>query len=332
MIFLNYRMCQSRKGPLPPPEITTVGPTTTTKGNVVDVAEAAGNFKTLLRILSEVNQFNGSPRTSGHLKFARRPKTFVDFLKMEKEVTVFAPTDEAFAKLPKGTLESLTMQQKRDLVTRHFGYGVTVLAPDVITVNASVKTYGGESIHLSNIKGVIWISYTGNSIRVISQDVIASNGVIHVIDEVILPGNVVDVIGNWPWPNACNFTTLLKILSELEAPNLRSMTLVDILKMQRKVTIFPPTDEAFANLPEGTLESLTNEQKLAIVSRHFVPGVIIPRADIYSDGGTGPIKTFGGEFIEVLPDDLPIIPVMASNGVIHVVDKLMLPMPSTANL
>ena len=84
-------------------------------------------------------------------------------------------------------------------------------------------------------------------------------------------GNVVDVAK----ANG-NFETLLKILSELEFPGTvgpRSMTLVDILKMQREVTIFAPNDEAFAKLPEGTLESLTNEQKLTIVSRHIAPGV-----------------------------------------------------------
>ena len=67
-----------------------------------------------------------------------------------------------------------------------------------------------------------------------------------------------------------NFKTLLRILSELEH---KSMTLVDILTMQREVTIFAPNDEAFAKLPEGTLESLTDEQKLTIVSRHIAPGV-----------------------------------------------------------
>ena len=85
----------------------------------------------------------------------------------------------------------------------------------------------------------------------------ASNGVIHVIDEVILPpgklGNVVDVARA-----AGNFKTLLKILSELEVPPVvpggpgEPMTLVDILKMQRQVTVFAPTDEAFAKV-EGHL-------------------------------------------------------------------------------
>ena len=231
-------------------------------GNVVDVAEGAGNFKTLLNILSELEVPS------------LRSMKLVDILKMEREVTVFAPTDEAFAKLPEGTLESLTKEQKLELVSRHFVTGVIVLAADTIE-GTKVETFGGESINLSNIKGVIGVSYKGSYIDAVSQDVKASNGAIHVINEVILPGNVVDVA-----KAAGNFTTLLRILSELEVPSLRSMTLVDFLKMQREVTVFAPTDEAFAKLLEGTLESLTKEQKLAIVSRHFVPGVIILKADV----------------------------------------------------
>jgi len=257
---------------------------------------------------------------------------------MQREVTVFAPTDEAFAKLPEGLLESLTKEQKLAIVSRHFIPGLTILASDVASVEFfPVQTFLGESLKLSNNQGVIGIAYKGNSISVVSPDVKASNGVIHVINELILPGNVVDVA-----MAAGNFTTLLNILSELEVPSLRSMTLVDVLKMQREVTVFAPTDEAFAKLPEGTLESLTKEQKLAIVSRHFVPGVIFRKADVI---GNVTVNTFGGETIEVFLDDaeyptdgqdvvisyegsqikVATTDVMASNGVIHVIDDVILP-------
>ena len=258
--------------------------------------------------------------------------TLVDILKMQRDVTVFAPTDEAFAKLPPGTLESLTEEQKLAIVSRHFIPGVTILASDA---SGPVETFGGESINLSNKKGVIGVAYKGNSISVVSPDVKASNGVIHVINEVILPGNVVDVA-----TAAGNFTKLLKVLQELKVPlpGRRFLTLVDVLKMQREVTVFAPTDEAFAKLPEGTLESLS----LAIVSRHFVPGVIFLKADVI---GNVTVNTYGGETIEVFLDDVvnPITgqdvvisyegrqikvvttDVMASNGVIHVIDDVILP-------
>ena len=158
-------------------------------GNVVDVAIAAGNFKILLKILSELEV----PTL--------RSMTLVDILKMQREVTVFAPSDEAFAKLPEGTLESLTDEQKLTIVSRHIAPGVSLLAADVIT--GPVKTFGNESIMLINkdAEGKIiqynyydgeeigWfqISYEGNIISVVTPDVMASNGVIHVIDKVILP-------------------------------------------------------------------------------------------------------------------------------------------------
>merc|ERR1711935_669576 len=159
--------------------------------------------------------------------------------------------------------------------------------------------------------------------------VMASNGVIHVIDEVILPkapelGDVVEVA-----VAAGNFKTLVGLLTELK--------LVDALKGMTAQTIFAPSDEAFAKLPEGTLDGLTTEQKLAIVSRHVVANATVLAADVT----TGPVKTLGGEMIDLIKTDaggvqisymgnvvnVVTADVMASNGVIHVIDEVILPKP-----
>merc|ERR1712194_531501 len=146
-------------------------------------------------------------------------------------------------------------------------------------------------------EGGVQISYMGNLINVVTADVMASNGVIHVIDEVILPkplGDVVEVaVANG------NFKTLVGLLTELK--------LVDALKGMTAQTIFAPSDEAFAKLPEGTLDGLTTEQKTAIVLRHVIANLTVPAADVT----TGPVVTLGDE--------------MASNGVIHVIDGVILP-------
>ena len=165
-------------------------------GDVIHVAKAAGNFKTLLKILSEVE-------VPGH-----RSMTLIDILKMPREMTIFAPTDEAFAKLPKGTLESWNEEQKLKIISRHFFFGVSTLASDVAT--GPVKTYGNESIKLFNTdaEGAItqynefydeedwddeeddrWfkIDYKGNIISAVTTDILAKNGVIHAMDKVILP-------------------------------------------------------------------------------------------------------------------------------------------------
>merc|ERR1712241_1082016 len=218
---------------------------------VVDVAVGAGAFTTLVKIVSDLG--------------------LVDPLKGLEAVTIFAPSDEAFAKLPAGTLESLTTEQAKAIVRRHVVAGITVPAADVAT--GDVATFGGEYVGLVKTdEGGVQVTYNGQTVNVVTADVKASNGVIHVIDNVILGapepaiGDVVDVA-----VGAGAFTTLVKIVSDLG--------LVDTLKGAEAVTIFAPSDDAFAKLPAGTLESLTTEQAKAIVSRHVVAGATVLAAD-----------------------------------------------------
>ena len=140
-------------------------PTSAEQGDVVDVATAAGNFKTLVQLLTDLK--------------------LVDSLKGMTEQTIFAPSDEAFAKLPEGTLEGLTIEQKTAIVLRHVIENVTVPAADVKTGN--VTTLGGESIDLIKAESGVQISYKDNTVNVVLANVMASNGVIHVINKVILP-------------------------------------------------------------------------------------------------------------------------------------------------
>merc|ERR1711997_1275380 len=136
------------------------------------------------------------------------------------------------------------------IVSRHVVAGATVMAADVAT--GDVETLGGEKVGLvKTADGGVQVAYNGQTVNVVTADVMGSNGVIHVIDNVILGGDVVDVAAG-----AGAFTTLVKIVSDLG--------LVETLKGIDAVTIFAPSDEAFAKLPEGTLESLTTEQATAI--------------------------------------------------------------------
>lgn len=130
--------------------------------DIVDTAVAAGSFKTLVTAV----------QTAG----------LVDTLKSPGPFTVFAPTDEAFAKLPPGTVEALL--KDKAALTKVLTYHVVpgkVLAKDVPT--ADVKTVQGQTVALKkDASGV-----TVNGAKVVAADVVASNGVIHVIDTVILP-------------------------------------------------------------------------------------------------------------------------------------------------
>merc|ERR1719175_178232 len=138
------------------------------EGDLVDVAVAARQFTTLVKVVTDLG--------------------LVDTIKGAEALTIFAPNDAAFAKVDPDLLASLTPEQKKEIVLRHVVVG-KVMAADVVT--GPVKTFGGEEIDLVAKDGGVQISYTGSSSNVIKADVQACNGVIHVIDSVILPAPVI---------------------------------------------------------------------------------------------------------------------------------------------
>merc|ERR1712242_454950 len=147
----------------------------------------------------------------------------------------------------------------------------TVKAADVAT--GDVETFGGETVGLvKTAEGGVQVTYKGQTVNVVTADVGASNGVIHVAPEpapakAAAVGDLVDVA-----VGAGSFTTLVKLVGDLG--------LVETLKGVEAATVFAPSDEAFAKLPAGTLESLTTEQATAIVARHVVAGATVYAADV----------------------------------------------------
>jgi uncharacterized surface protein with fasciclin (FAS1) repeats len=130
--------------------------------DLVETAAAADQFKTLVAALEKAD--------------------LVDTLKGAGPYTVFAPTDAAFAKLPKGALEDLLKDQDKlaAVLTYHVVPG-KVMSADVKP--GKVKTVQGQSLTLATQSGAVMV----NDARVIKTDITASNGVIHVIDAVVLP-------------------------------------------------------------------------------------------------------------------------------------------------
>ena len=142
--------------------MTAIPMTTPATMDIVETAMAAGTFKTLAAALQAAG--------------------LVDTLKGTGPFTVFAPTDDAFAKLPKGTVESL-LQDKAKLsaiLTYHVASG-RLLAQDVAKLTTA-KTVNGQEVKISTVGGV-----KVNAANVIKADILASNGVIHVIDSVLIP-------------------------------------------------------------------------------------------------------------------------------------------------
>ena len=133
--------------------------------DIVDTAVAAGSFNTLAAALKAAG--------------------LVDTLKGKGPFTVFAPTDEAFAKLPVGTIDDLLKPENKDKLVSILTYHVVPGAVDSAKVAkmTSAKTVQGKSVKITAIGGSVMV----DGAKVIKADVHASNGIIHVIDSVILP-------------------------------------------------------------------------------------------------------------------------------------------------
>jgi uncharacterized surface protein with fasciclin (FAS1) repeats len=133
--------------------------------DIVDTAVAAGSFKTLAKALEAAD--------------------LVATLKGAGPFTVFAPTDEAFAKLPAGTLEALLKPENKAklqrILTAHVVAG-KVMAADVVKIS-SAKSVSGDTLAIASRNGGV----TVDGAKVVKTDIAATNGVIHVIDSVILP-------------------------------------------------------------------------------------------------------------------------------------------------
>ena len=273
--------------------------------DIVDTALAAGSFKTLAAALEAAG--------------------LVDALKGEGPFTVFAPTDEAFAALPAGTVEGLLKDP--EALAKILKYHVVsgrVMAADAAKLTEA-ETLEGAPIAISVKDGKVMI----NDAEVVSADVEASNGVIHVINKVILPPaedammnekkDIVDTA-----VSAGSFKTL--------AAALEAAGLVDTLKGEGPFTVFAPSDEAFAKLPAGTLDSLLKDPKtLGNILKYHVAAGKLMASDVLKHSGietllgqTAPITLEGGK---VYIDGAQIVTtdIQTSNGVIHVIDTVILP-------
>lgn len=133
--------------------------------DIVDTAVAAGTFKTLVTAVKAAG--------------------LVDTLKGKGPFTVFAPSDAAFAKLPAGTVEGLVKPEskaKLAAILKLHVLGSKVLAADVAGKKLNPASVNGEALHVDGTHGV-----TVNGAKVVTPDILCTNGVIHVIDTVLLP-------------------------------------------------------------------------------------------------------------------------------------------------
>jgi uncharacterized surface protein with fasciclin (FAS1) repeats len=146
-------------------ETPTSGAMSSAKGDIVATAEGAGQFKTLLAAVKAAD-LEGTLRGPGPF-------------------TVFAPTDDAFAKLPAGTVDSLLKPENKDKLKAVLTYHVVagnVPSSEAVKLT-SAKTVNGKDLRLAATGGGLEV----NGAKVVKADIAASNGVIHVIDKVVIP-------------------------------------------------------------------------------------------------------------------------------------------------
>lgn len=276
--------------------------------DIVDTAVSAGQFKTLVAAVKAAG--------------------LVETLKGDGPFTVFAPTDAAFAKLPSGTVETLLKPENREKLQNILKYHVVsgkVMATDAAKVT-SAKTVEGQELAIKAANGAVMI----NNAKVVKADIVASNGVIHVIDTVLIPSeskdkkDAKDIVATAAGNK--DFSTLVAAV--------KAAGLVETLQGKGPFTVFAPTNEAFAALPEGTVTDLLkpeNKKKLvAILTYHVVPGKVLAAdaAKLTSaktvNGEKLAIKSAGGK---VMINDATVTAadIMTSNGVIHVIDHVLIP-------
>ena len=268
-------------------------------GSIVDIAVADGRFTTLVTALQAAE--------------------LVETLSGEGPFTVFAPTDDAFNKLPEGTIEALLadIPALTDILLYHVVSG-EVLAEDVVMLEEA-ETLLGENVEIMLEGDAVMI----NNAQVIITDILADNGVIHVIDTVLLPpeelGSIVDIA-----VEDGRFTTLVTALQAAD--------LVETLSGEGPFTVFAPTDDAFEKLPEGTIEALLDDIPALtdILLYHVVDGEVLAEDVVLLEEA----ETLLGEKIEIMLDgdhvfinesQVIITDILADNGVIHVIDTVLLP-------
>ncbi len=271
------------------------------KKNIVEVAQSAGQFNVLLQAAVKAG--------------------LADFLSTENNLTVFAPTDAAFAALLKDlgltSLDQVDAATLGNILKYHVVSGVVYSKDLKSGYVPTLSTFNGNSISMYvNVEEGVTIN---KNTKVTAADIKAENGVVHVVDKVILPPTVVSVaLAN------SNFTTLVQAVVKAG--------LVDALNGAGPFTVFAPTNDAFSalftQLGITGVNDLTAEQLVPILTYHVVSGNVLS-----TNLTAGEVGTLNGKKISVnLTGGVKInnstvvaADIQGSNGVVHVINQVLIP-------
>jgi transforming growth factor-beta-induced protein len=282
----------------------------TPSNSIVDLVAGDDRFKTLGTVLGKAG--------------------LLETLQADGPFTVFAPTDAAFSKLPKETIDDLLSPENQSklvsILTYHVVSGQNMLS-DVLQTGI-LNTVQGSSVRVAFNKGSIRV----NEANIQDADLQASNGLIHVIDAVLLPPAPESRTILATARSAGSFKTLLAAAE--------TAGLLDVLDSDEPVTIFAPTDRAFAALPDGTVDMLLKpenlEQLQSILSNHAVMGRVSAGDALNASSAA----TVGGDtlkfkirdgLLQVNNTTIRTADLECSNGMIHIIDAVLLPASPAGN-
>ena len=267
--------------------------------NIVQLAKSSGIFNTLLAAIDAAG--------------------LGDALQENGPFTVFAPTDDAFAAIDAEVLDDLVADT--ELLTAVLTYHVVpglFMAEQVVNTPA-FNTLNGKNLSATVEEGMVKVG----GATVVATDFLATNGVVHVIDQVLLPESIADIVQ--VARGAGIFSTLL---AAVEAAGL-----TDVLKGEGPFTVFAPTDEAFSAIPAEALAALLADPSAlaAILTYHVVPGAlraedVLGSPTLTTVNGSEATISIDGEGLPRIDDAIiTATDIDAKNGVIHIIDRVIFP-------
>jgi uncharacterized surface protein with fasciclin (FAS1) repeats len=275
-----------------------------------NVAEVSSNFADLSTLATALAAANLTGTLSGKGPF-----------------TLFAPSNEAFAKLDKALLAALLDPKNIDKLTEVLTYHVAagIVKSTDLTNAEQIKTVEGEKVTVSITNGNIDI----NNAQVIIPDIAATNGVVHIIDAVLIPPGFAP-------PSYKNIVELAAATADLSTlvDALKAANLTAVLSTKGPFTVFAPTNEAFAKLDKALLAKLLEPENVATLTDLLTYHVVAAELTSMELKNDRNIKTLEGMMVKVTADgshikinDAQVITpnVIATNGIVQVIDAVLIP-------
>ncbi len=321
--------------------------TTVSESNIVETAQATADLSSLVAALAKADENEDSD--------------LIGTLSGDGPFTVFAPTNSAFAELLGNldgfdSLEDFDTPEERALLATILQYhvvaGAAVKSTD-LEDDQEITTVQGEDVEVDLEDGVFIEDATDDDAEVIIPDVMASNGIVHVIDKVLLPQAILDALGDddeddddddEESKNLVEIVVETESLSLLEAAVIKA-GLAETLSGDGPFTVFAPTDDAFVALLDvlgddySSLDDFDTTEEIDLL-RNILLYHVIPAKVLEEDLAEGDVETaFADNFVSIIKKGDKFVigdasdvdakitdtDILASNGVAHTIDKVLLP-------